>query len=208
MKKAVQMQVHHDPKTILEDSVDHYFLKAITDQLLLQEISLHTHTKSYLVTLLTQFTQTSVLYPSKEPESLAILYLQSQQAGQEERIQRLKRLGDLALCIAGLWADSLKRKVVDVDYYINMGQGAYGSLSDIFEKQDKHKKNQTIYQELTHKFSLIVELFNIISEGSLTQDKSTLRLYDRWVKTGSERIYKTLCNQGIIPIKVDKKSWQ
>ena len=43
----------------------------------------------------------------------------------EARNQILRRLGDVALFISGVFSRSLKRRVVDVDYYIAMGGGAY-----------------------------------------------------------------------------------
>ena len=46
------------------------------------------------------------------------------------RFELLKKLGDRSLYISGFFADSLQRKVVDVDYYAEMGGVAYGALAD------------------------------------------------------------------------------
>jgi len=40
----------------------------------------------------------------------------------------MQRLGDTALFIAGVFADSLNRKLVDVDYYVAMGGTAYAQV--------------------------------------------------------------------------------
>ena len=43
--------------------------------------------------------------------------------GAEQRAS-LKQIGDVSLFISGFFSDSLRRKLVDVDYYVSIGGGA------------------------------------------------------------------------------------
>ena len=45
-----------------------------------------------------------------------------------------QRLGDVSLFIAGFFARSFARKLIDVDYHIAMGGNAYSSLADTLQR--------------------------------------------------------------------------
>lgn len=187
--------------SISNESMAGFFTAQIEGAAQRQRVELTDFTKSYVVKLLLDYGQSGTLHSGPESETLAMLYLRSQQASPEERIQILRRLGDVALCISGFFADSLNRKVVDVDYYIDMGGGAYGALASIFGRRRNAEVFSGLYDELGKKFGGLVEVLNDVSEGSSVQNQSMLRLYDRWMKTGSERIHRMLCEKGIVPSK-------
>ena len=48
----------------------------------------------------------------------------------QARQRALQRLGDVSLFIAGFFARSFARKLIDIDYHIAMGGNAYSSLAD------------------------------------------------------------------------------
>ena len=95
----------------------------------------------------------------------------------------LKQIGDFSLFISGFFADSLHRKLVDVDYYVSIGGTAYTALSryetDTFSP---------VFAELAEKFIRFVDVLSEVSErASLCSNADLLRLYERWLKTGSRR---------------------
>jgi hypothetical protein len=184
-----------------------FFQKEIESAASSQGVELSVHTKSYVVNLLSQYSQAATMHQADD-DTLAMLYLRSQQVSHEERVRMLRRLGDLALCVSGWFADSLNRKVVDVDYYISMGGGAYGTLASIFERKRDAEVFVELYDELARKFGRVVEVLNEVSEGSGSRDTSMLRLYDRWLKTGSERMHRILCERGIVPNRTLKPTPQ
>ena len=47
----------------------------------------------------------------------------------QERERGLQRLGDVSLFMAGFFAHSFARKLIDIDYHIAMGGRAYGTLA-------------------------------------------------------------------------------
>ena len=197
----------HGTVVSTETSMAGFFHQEIEAAVGNQGIDLSIHTKSYVVNLLAQYSQAGALHTSKD-ETLAMLYLRSQQVPHEERVRMLRRLGDLALCISGWFADSLNRKVVDVDYYINMGGGAYGALASIFEQKRDADVFVDLYDELARKFAKVVEVLNEVSEGTGSKDASMLRLYDRWMKTGSDRMHRILVELGVVPNRTIKTTPQ
>ena len=118
----------------------------------------------------------------------------SRAAGVEQRA-RLRSLGDLSLFVSGFFSDSLNRKPVDVDYYVSMGEYAYGSLSR-FEEASL----ASIFGELASKFCSMADVLADVSERSaLTSNADLLRLYERWLRTGSRRDSQLLVEKGIVP---------
>lgn len=157
----------------------------------------------YLVNLLQGCLSTEAVYrPAPEgfkEEPLAFIFLKAAQSHAEIRIRLLRRLGDFALFISGFFPASLTRQLVDVDYYIQMGETAYGSLSQILARQAALRE---IFTELANRFIVYVDILAEVSEKSRMQNHTDLlRLYEHWLKTGSERTAKLLSEAGILPVK-------
>jgi hypothetical protein len=153
-------------------------------------------TSYYIVSLLGEFThignRAAEAMVSHEP--LALRFARAIQSGGTDQRTGLKQVGDLSLFISGFFSDSLRRSLVDVDYYVSLGGYAYGSLgqsSDVLSP---------IFSELSEKFSAFVDVLSEVSERtSLTSDSDLLRLYEKWVRTGSRRNGDLLAEKGIVP---------
>ena len=153
-------------------------------------------TSYYIVSLLGEFThisnRTAEAMVSQEP--LALRFTRALQSGGTDQRTGLKQVGDLSLFISGFFSDSLRRSLVDVDYYVSLGGYAYGSLgqtSDVLSP---------IFSELAEKFSAFVDVLSEVSERtSLTSDSDVLRLYEKWIRTGSRRNGDLLAEKGIVP---------
>ena len=160
-------------------------------------------TEYYLVNLLCEFSRrdnVNTAQPGAEP--LAFLLKNANEATPAERVQRLKHLGDVALYVAGFFTDFVERSLVDVDYYISMGGNAYGNLSGIIGNQRHGDTFAELYGQMSVKFTELVDVLNQIAERSQQKngtDADLLRLYDRWARTGSERIRKLLLERGLLP---------
>jgi hypothetical protein len=97
--------------------------------------------------------------------------------------------------MSGFFSDSFRRSVVDVDYYKSMGEYAYGSLS-----RSEDDAFAEVFRELSRKFVGFMDVLSDISEHT-TLGKSTdvLRLYEKWLRTGSQRDGQRLVEHGILP---------
>ncbi len=147
----------------------------------------------YLVTLLKD-------YLKEEPrqEVLALLLGEALSADFHSRVTLFKRIGDLSLFTAGFFPASLQRQLVDIDYYVQMGGSAYGSLAQLLSR---HSAFEEIYGELARRFVSYVDVLSEVSEKTdLLSPADLLRIYETWLKTGSERAKLKLAQEGIIPV--------
>ncbi len=186
-------------------SVREYFKDLLSGAMTSQRAPLGELTEFYLVDLLARFTEAEALYARRpdgtlDEEPLAFLLRKALEGDREHRVSALRKLGDNSLYVAGFFGDSLGRRLVDVDYYISMGGAAYGSLASLTREGPSRGAFASLYDELGQKFNTIVDLFSEISERvAVTTDKGVVRLYERWVKTGSERLTRLLAEKGVIP---------
>ena len=124
----------------------------------------------------------------------------------EQRSQYLQRIGDVALFISGFFIESLANKAVDVDYYIYMGENAYGSLSDEVRGTFRGNAFADIYKELASNFQVLIDVLNEVRDGAREEsDVDLLRTYEIWLKTGSRRAEILLRQQGVVPISSAKR---
>lgn len=182
-----------EPKTFFQELVGEAF-----EQRKLKTIPL---IKSYVSDLLIHFIHVNNLFEDqphtgkKSHPTLAELYFKAMSTTSEERQALLKKLGDTSLYISGVFGDSLQRKLVDIDYYADMGGAAYLSLSD--EVEDTNFKE--LYSEIASKFIEIMEVLTIVSQNTLIQNnQNLLRLYENYVRTGSELAKEHLLEKGLL----------
>src|SRR4051794_12590530 len=189
-------------------SLKEFFRDALHDALVHQHVAVDDHTEHYVVNLLTLFSDADALYekeavPGEQRSRLKPLALMLGEALEapthEARFRGLQRLGDVSLFIAGFFSAGFARKLVDIDYHIAMGGRAYGTLADNCGAARGRTLRQ-VFAELAAKFTPMVDALNEISECSYQHsDRDRLRLYELWVKTGSERSRALLRKLGIEP---------
>ncbi len=166
-------------------------------------VAVEDQTEHYVVNLLTLFARSEALYDAASPSGLKPLVvmlaeaLEAPSAG--DRNRGLQRLGDVSLFIAGFFARSFARKLIDVDYHIAMGGRAYATLGEALSR-GRSRVLGNVFAELAQKFQPMVDALNAVSESSYTHtDKDILRLYEIWLKTGSRRCYEILKRLGVEP---------
>ena len=182
-----------------------FFRDTLHGALVRQHLSVEDQTEHYVVNLLTLFSRSEALYEST-PDGLRLKPLVamlcealSAAPGTAERHRYLQRLGDVSLFIAGFFAQSFATKLIDVDYHIAMGGGAYGALAAALGRSRGHVLAQ-VFAELAQKFQPLVDALNDLSESSYRHsDEDVLRLYEIWLKTGSRRSHQILRRLGIEP---------
>ncbi len=117
------------------------------------------------------------------------------------RQRGLQRLGDVSLFMAGFFARSFARKLIDIDYHIAMGGNAYSSLSDIMQRSSSGRCIAAIYAQLAQKFQRLVDALNEVSDMSYRHSTPiSCALYEIWMKTGSPRAHGLLRGLGVQPV--------
>lgn len=64
-------------------------------------------------------------------KQIGFSYLESRLKPKEERIEILKDVGDSVLIQLGFFSDSIQKKKISKQYYINIGKNAYSELSNL-----------------------------------------------------------------------------
>jgi len=171
-----------------------YFKQLVEGALAHQRVQSSEHTTFYVVNLLAAFVCPQREAVSALQEPLAVRLAHALQADGIQRREGLRQVGDVSLFLSGFFADSLARKLVDVDYYITVGGFAYGYLSR------QGDGCAPIFSELAEKFTRFVDVLSEVSERSLCASNSDLlRLYEKWLKTGSARSGQLLAERGVVP---------
>ena len=170
-------------KELVETAIDH------------QHVGVRELTSFYLVNLLTGFVQFDRSSATGVDEPLGIRLARALQTGGSRQRNGLREVGDLSLFISGFFADSLTRSLVDVDYYIQLGEVAYGSLA-----RQADPTLADVFDELAEKFTACVDVLSEVSERSaLASNSDVLRLYEKWIRTRSRRSGDLLVERGIVP---------
>lgn len=136
-----------------------------------------------------------------EPEAtLTEALFAARSAEGPERIARLRQLGDRTLFVAGFFGDSLNRSVVDIDYYGDVGRAAYANLADSLARQVGEKAWTGLYSELSRRFDEFVDVLAEVGDRTRARGcEDLLRLYERYLRTGSPRDRGRLLRRGQVP---------
>lgn len=154
---------------------------------------------AYLIELLDE----RVRQGSGEPEdqsTLAEALLEAQQDRGAARIRRMRSLGDRALFVSGFLGDSLARSVVDIDYYCQIGGSAYGDVAVRLRDGGAGGSWTRLYSELSQHFGHFVDVLAEVGDRSRPeQPRNLLRLFERYLRTGSARDREQLIRSGQVP---------
>jgi hypothetical protein len=188
-----------------------YFLDAVEEAFLERRIESSPYVKTYVVDILKHYLFVENLYDQednsgkKTRKTMAELYLSANQLSRKDRAERLKKLGDSSLYISGFFSDSFQRKIIDVDYYVDMGKMAFSSLANDVDEDTFSK----LFNELSHQFLDLVDVLSLISQkANITDEENILRIMDVYSKTGSNLRGETLAEKGYFNSSTHKKTKQ
>ncbi len=173
-------QSSHDRVVPVHDLKD-YFRTSIEGVISKQGVEVDPHATHYVVNLLTLYSRSDELYQDDGEtygiRPLALMLADAAVAkNATERSYSLQRIGDVALFIAGFFANSLMSKPEDIDYYIHMGENAYGSLSEEVRGTFRGNTFADTYKELAINFQVLVDVLNEVrDEAQQERDVDLLR---------------------------------
>lgn len=191
----------------LHATVTEFFHGQVTDALRSQGVSAAEPTEFYIVNLLSEYTR-----PGKTAsEPLVLKLAEISNATPDLKVRGLKEIGDTSLVTSGFFADSLNRRLVDVDYYIAMGTTAYGQLSGLIGATRGGSATdffRGVYAELAAKFAVFVEVLNEVRRNTSIGGGGTnlVRLCEEWLQTGSDWVGKKLRDAGVVVLDAAKKN--
>ena len=188
---------------ITTQSVEGFFRDLLTEVLSKQNVQLSEASLAYLVQLVSGFTSPSALHSKARPEesgtpALFRLYEAAIEAPPAEQFEAYRKLGDISLFVSSFFAPQVETSVVSFDYYVQMGGSAYDRAASL----DRSGKMRPLMNQLSSKFTRVVELLTQIAERTtLPLRRDLASLYERWSRNpNNSDLYDRLIRQGAIPI--------
>ncbi len=170
-------------------SVDAFFHEVLTETLGRRQAEVKDVTESYLVSLLGEFARSTIT-----DEPLALKWLESSHGSPADRVRTLKEVGDTTLYVAGFFAESLSRKLVDSEYYIGLGEAAYGELASRMSGSSLRE----VYEELAADFPGFVDVLAEVRGAVSMGTGDVAALYEQWRRTRAEWIERRLRRLGVV----------
>ena len=129
----------------------------------------------YLVQLLTRFVCPEGRLADVGPRPVhplgAMLLSAAQEHEPYRRFVLLRDIGDMSLLLAGFFAESLRRRQVQADYYAHLGGAAYGSAAETC----RPAANAPVFSELAHKFVVFAGVLSDVAARCDLADGETVR---------------------------------
>ena len=148
---------------LASSSLEAFFHHSVSRAIRHQGVEAREVTVQYLVRLLTHFSRSENLFDYTDDgirlRPLAQMYAQAQQSeSASERRLVMRRMGDVALFIAGMFSGFFERRraLVGMDYYIAMGGQAYGCLSESRGNDPAGRALGEVYAQLSRGFGRYV----------------------------------------------------
>lgn len=175
----------------LATTVDAFFHEVVSEALTAKHLEASEPAGWYLVNLLGEFTTARL---TDEPLGVKLATAGDDAGG---RMRRLKEVGDTSLYIAGFFAESLGRSLVDVDYYVALGKSAYGQLARQLSTSSSRSIPE-VYGELANRFPDFVDVLAEVKKRVDFGHGDVVRLYEVWLRTRDEWVENRLREAGLI----------
>jgi len=166
-------------------------------------IRLSKYTKIYILDLLKR------LCTQKDPlnleligdRPLAIVLMEAVRKDIFQKIRDLKAVGDISLIFSGLYPEHLTRRLVDIDYYIEIGQKSYHLLSDTYSNFKRQQELFILYSQLVAEFITLIQILTeIASELHFLDELDIEKAYNRYKRTHIKKYLEILKNNKITPL--------
>ena len=175
-------------KELVEDAVDHQRVGASEDS------------TAYLVYLLDSFVRHDARFTAagaSPDQPLAEILLAASHDRSPRSLTSLRFVGDLALFLVGFYADGLRPALAGPGCYVRLGGSAYAVLA----RSRAVAGAAALFHELAANFVRFADVLSEVAENcSLTDPSDLLRLYERWVQTGSSRSAEQLRARGVLVV--------
>ncbi len=188
---------------LIRHTLTEFFRDLLRGAMRTHEVKSSEHAEFYLVNLLEHFAHPEADWGTRP---LALEYLESFHSPTPHRYAKLKRVGDTALFVAGVFMEHLERQLVSADYYMSLGQIAYRHLAAI---SGEPVARGAVFAEIADRFP---DFVRVLAEISLAQlfpgDAQLVRIYTRWLRTRGKQDAQWLLRYGITPVDPGVRSPQ
>ena len=196
---------------VAAESVSEFFLEVVEGAIKARKVEATGGATSYLVCLLADYAKPDERAEEAMERPLSFLLDEAlHTVAPAERFDRLRALGDGVLYTCGFFGEHLEARGIDQSYVIGIGTTAYGAAASMLRMPaPTHDQDSAqgldIYGELSAKFPRFVEVLTDVADATIahgaTSSRSMLKLYERWLRTGSDRLAQALTSHGLVPTR-------
>lgn len=188
----------------LSANLETFFHDVVDDAMRKKHVEATEAAEYYLVSLLTDYARPDARSCEALERPLTLLLDEALHAPGGERFERLRVLGDGVLYVSGFFAPHLETRGVEVRYVTQLGARAYDNAGRMLRGANDNAAPDLFF-ELAENFQRFAELLSDVAERlSLAAAPSSLgllKLYERWLKTGSETLGSELAGRGVLPVR-------
>jgi hypothetical protein len=198
------------PSTIaIAPNITQYFQEVISDAIRVRHVEATDAAASYLVALLCEYAHPDEEAGATFNRPLTFLLHDALETSGAERFRRLRALGDHALYALGFFGPHMEQKGVDRAYVSSVGSTAYSHAAAALRLRSRTVRREggppDVLGELAAKFDRFAGVLRDVAEGTLASsahdERGVVRMYERWLKTGSSRLAEELGARGIVPTR-------
>ena len=193
------MSAPQPPVLALAPSMSEYFHTAVEEVVHARKVEATDGAIRYLVGVLCDFAHPDQDARSTLSQPLTFLLHDAMEATGAERFRRLRTLGDGVLYATGFFGGHVELSGAARGYVVTVGSTAYGQAASMM----RGAQGPDVLTELARKFERFVEVLADISDGFLARgasdERSVVKVYERWLRTGSTRLAEELGAMGIVP---------
>lgn len=188
----------------LSANLETFFHDVVDDAMRKKNVAATEAAEYYLVSLLTDYARPDARSCEALERPLTLLLDEALHAPGQERFERLRVLGDGVLYVSGFFAPHLETRGVEVRYVTSLGARAYDGAGKLL-RGSTGESAPDLFFELAENFERFAELLSAVAEKLLLAAAPTsqglLKLYERWLKTGSETLGSELLGRGVLPVR-------
>jgi hypothetical protein len=203
---------HHNkaPSISLSTDVRGFFADLVTHATEDKGIESTQATTAYVAALLADFAHPGAFSKTSLERPFTLLLAEALETAGHERFERLRAIGDGALYLRGFFREHLETRGVALPYVSAVGARAYDGVAAMLRVNVGVAAAGTeptvpdVFGELAARFDAFVELLEsvadrLVAQGSAGSPGGVLKLYERWMKTGSSDIAAALGAHGLVP---------
>jgi hypothetical protein len=195
---------------VAAESVSHFFNEVVSESMRSQGVHATEGATRYVVALLADYAHPDARAGQALDRPLTLLFdeaLRESDAG--ERFERLRTLGDGVLYSCGFFGDHFESRGVDARYVQGLGTRAYGAASGML-RRSSDGATPDLFEELAERFNDFVGVLHDVADSTVAMStdssRGLLKAYERWLKTGSDRLAEALAARGVVPTRGSRGS--
>jgi hypothetical protein len=187
-------------------SVSVFFGEVVEDAIKAKGVEATDGATHYLVSLLTDYAHPDGRSGDALDRPLTLLLDEALRVPDAaERFERLRTLGDGVLYGCGFFGDHFEARGVDPRYLHGIGTKAYGAAGSMLLRHADGEEAPDLFGELAQKFDAFVDVVAEVADATLAMgaesSRGLLKAYERWLRTGSDRLASALTSRGVMPTR-------